>query len=91
LRIFFDVPDALCNEIQQAARERHMSPAGYVGELIEADAAARRLPGVLEGRCGARVPGWTPSPIAEDDTPVTTWEPVDPPMLADLDSLDGIL
>jgi hypothetical protein len=94
LPVMLNLPDALLTELDAASRERGCnSPAAFVVELVHSELAARRLPFVAVGRCGARVHGSTRAcdepeeePIDEDNGD----EYVEPPLVDDLESLEGI-
>ena len=88
------LPDALFNELTNAAKECSVSPTVFAAEAIHSVLASRRLPHVTVGRCGARVQGTTRAcdepveePIDEDNGD----EYVEPPLTDDLESLEGIL
>jgi hypothetical protein len=47
--------DELSSELAAACKESECSPERFVGQLLEAELATRRLPGVTRGSYGARI------------------------------------
>ena len=93
--VLLNLPDALLRELTSAAAECRCEPSVFAAQVIEATLAARRLPTVAAGRCGARVPGWVPEPEQDpkpeiDENFSGPLEPLDIPAAADLESLEGI-
>lgn len=57
INVKLDLPDPLLTELETAARRCELSSADYICEVVTADLAARRLPGVPPGHTGPRVLG----------------------------------
>jgi len=52
-----NLPEVLAAELERAAARCELSSAAYISEVLTADLAARRLPGVPSGHTGPRVLG----------------------------------
>ena len=93
--VLLNLPDVLLRELTAAAAECRCEPSVFAAQVIEATLAARRLPTVAAGRCGARVPGWVPD-AEQDPMPGVDenfggpLEPLDIPAAEDLASLEDI-
>ncbi len=57
IHVKLDLPDSLLAELEMAARQCELSTPAFVSEVLTADLAARRLPGVPSGHTGPRVLG----------------------------------
>jgi len=90
LPVVLNLPDALLTELTDAARESKCSPTVFAAQCIEATLAARRLPNVAPGRCGARLIGDEPGALLEIDENFVALEPVDVPLMDDVEGLEGI-
>jgi|SRR6266481_3833513 len=92
--VMLNLPDALLRELTSAAAECRCEPSVFAAQAIEATLAARRLPRIPIGRCGARPPGWTPEPelpeLSEQEFDALTESLPEPPSWDDVDSLEGI-
>ena len=51
----FELSPTLHAELQEAAKESRIGPSAWSAQVIEAELAARRLPHVELGRCGAQL------------------------------------
>jgi hypothetical protein len=95
LPVVLVLPSELLTELTLAARESQCSPTVFAAQAIEATLAARRLPGVSPGRCGARLPGDAPTVETEELPDRENFygpvEPLDPPMLDDVATLGDIV
>ena len=55
LNFSLTLPDELSSELAAACKESECSPERFVGQLLEAELATRRLPNVAQGANGARI------------------------------------
>ena len=58
MELIVDLPEAMLNELREAARERSCSPRQFAIEVIHAAMASRRLPYVNEAAYGGRHNVW---------------------------------
>lgn len=91
LPVVLNLPDALLMELTVAARESKCSPTVFAVQCIEATLAARRLPNVAPGRCGARLIGDESACVPEELPDIAEpLDPIDIPVADDVEGLEGI-
>lgn len=90
--VTYELPEILSPDLAAACRERGCTVREFIGELLHAELAGRRLPHVQLGRHGARIFSSGPtSPDNEDDSEGSAaLSPSDIATADELDSLQSI-